>query len=206
VSDPKYPGVILDRDGTLIDIVRHEESGMVSVAFHPNQVRLLTGVVSGLTLLRTAGYRFAIATNQPGPAKGEYSRAAAERTNAALVEQLRAHGIEIDVLESCFHHPSGGPGGDPDLIRNCDCRKPRPGLLLEAMRRGSFDPARTWMIGDTLSDVAAARAAGVRAALVFPNRGRCAVCPHRESDPTAPDLTAVDFEALCRALLHFRST
>src|SRR5262245_38787801 len=98
---------------------------MVSVAFHPNQVRLLPGVVSGLTLLRNAGYRFAIATNQPGPAKGEYSREAAERTNTAVVEQLASHGIEIAVLEACFHHPSGGPGGDPDLIQDCSCRKPK---------------------------------------------------------------------------------
>ncbi len=68
------PGVILDRDGTLIDVVRDDETGTVSVAFHPDQLRLLPGVVEGLKLLAAAGYGFALATNQPGPAKGQISR------------------------------------------------------------------------------------------------------------------------------------
>src|ERR1700758_5197422 len=86
---PLGPGVILDRDGTLIDVVRDEETGTVTVAFHPDQLRLLPGAVEGMRALAAAGYALAIATNQPAPAKGQFSADAVRRTNDALVERLR---------------------------------------------------------------------------------------------------------------------
>ena len=194
------PDVILDRDGTLIDVVRDEETGTVSVAFHPDHLRLLPGVVEGLQALAAAGYGFAIASNQPGPAKGQYSALAVERTNRALGELLAASGIEISVIEVCLHHPIGGPGGDPALVADCACRKPKPGLLLDAMRHAGFDPARTWMLGDSAADVGAARAANVRAALVFPTN-RCEICPLRGGPSVTPDLVAARFDEVAQAIL-----
>ena len=81
---------LLDRDGTLIDVVRDAETGTITTAFHPNQIRVLDGVVDGLRALVDAGYLLAIVTNQPGPAKGHFGRDAVERTNAALVSTLAA--------------------------------------------------------------------------------------------------------------------
>ena len=78
-------GVILDRDGTLIDFYRDAELGVVTPAFHPDHIRLLPGVVEGLTILRDAGYEFAIASNQPHAAKGQLKLDAIDRTNGALV-------------------------------------------------------------------------------------------------------------------------
>jgi D-glycero-D-manno-heptose 1,7-bisphosphate phosphatase len=163
-------------------------------------VRLLPGVVAGLLTLAAAGYGFAIASNQPGPAKGQYSAVAVERTNRALVERLAAAGIEIPVVEVCLHHPEGGPGGDPELIGDCPCRKPKPGLLLNAIARRNFDPARTWMIGDSTADVLAARAAQVRSALVFPTN-RCEICPLRGGPRVKPDLVAARFDELAASIL-----
>jgi len=194
------PGVILDRDGTLIDVFRDDETGTVSVAFHPNQLRLLPGVIEGLKLLAAAGYGFAIASNQPGPAKGQISRAAVERTNHALLDLLSAEGIQITTVEVCMHHPDGGPGGDASLVGPCNCRKPKPGLLLAAMEHAGFDPARTWMIGDSSADVLAARAANVRGALVFATN-RCEICPLRSGPEVRPELVAPRFDDLARAIL-----
>jgi D-glycero-D-manno-heptose 1,7-bisphosphate phosphatase len=194
------PGIILDRDGTLIDVVRDDETGTVSVAFHPDHLRLLPGVVDGLRSLAAAGYGFAIASNQPGPAKGQISKAAVERTNRALLDMLASAGIEIATVEVCMHHPRGGSGGDASLVGECDCRKPKPGLLLAAMQKASFDPARTWMIGDSTADVLAARAANVRAALVFATN-RCELCPLRGGPEVRPELVAPRFDELVRAIL-----
>jgi D-glycero-D-manno-heptose 1,7-bisphosphate phosphatase len=195
------PGVILDRDGTLIDVVRDDETGTVSVAFHPDHLRLLPGVVEGLKLLASAGYAFAIASNQPGPAKGQISKAAVERTNRALLDLLAAEGIEIATVEVCMHHPQGGPGGDASLVGDCECRKPKPGLLLAAMQHAAFDPARTWMIGDSSADVLAARAAKLRGALVFATN-RCELCPLRGGPEVRPELVAPRFDDLARAILN----
>jgi D-glycero-D-manno-heptose 1,7-bisphosphate phosphatase len=195
------PGVILDRDGTLIDVVRDEETGTVHTAFHPNQIRFLPGVIDGLKLLSGAGYGLAIATNQPGPAKGQVSVAAVQRTNEALLHALSAEGIEISTVEVCLHHPAGGPGGDAQWVGECACRKPKPGLLLNAIERAGFDAARTWMIGDSAADAQAARAANVRAALVFA-ANRCEVCPLRGGPVVHADLVAPRFDELARAILQ----
>lgn len=190
----------MDRDGTLIDVFRDDETGTVSVAFHPNQIRLLPGVIEGLKLLAAGGYAFAIASNQPGPAKGQISRAAVERTNRALLDILHAEGIEIATVEVCMHHPEGGPGGDITLLGNCNCRKPKPGLLLAAIEHANFDPARTWMIGDSSADVLAARAANLRGALVFATN-RCEICPLRAGPEIKPELVAARFDELARAII-----
>ena len=191
---------LLDRDGTLIDVVRDEETGTVTTAFHPSQIRLLDGVVEGLRMLVDAGYRLAIATNQPGPAKGHFSRAAVEATNAALVEQLGKVGIPIARVASCMHHPDGGAGGDPSLIGSCGCRKPKPGLLIELMQAFGAPRERTWMIGDSMADVEAARAAGVRVGLLFADN-RCELCPLKSGPRLLPDCHAAKLPELARAIL-----
>lgn len=194
------PGIILDRDGTLIDVVRDEETGVTSVAWSPSQLRLLPGVLDGLQLLKAAGFGFAIATNQPGPAKGQFSVEAVHRTHHALVAALADAGIAVSSVEVCWHHPEGSPHGARELITNCDCRKPKPGLLLRALANGSFDPAQSWMIGDGPTDVEAAQHAKLRSALVFA-QNRCELCPLRNGSPIVPDVVASRFDEVARRIL-----
>jgi D-glycero-D-manno-heptose 1,7-bisphosphate phosphatase len=194
------PGVILDRDGTLIDMVRDEESGTVCPAFHPSHLRFLPGVAEGLQALRDAGFRFCIATNQPGPAKGQYSVEAVTRTNRALLDELGKLGIAIAALEVCVHHPTGGPGGDPKLVRACACRKPFPGMLEQAIRRASLDASRTWMVGDSSADLEAGHAAGVRVGLVY-SLARCELCPLRNGPPGSPEVVGATFDEVARGIL-----
>jgi D-glycero-D-manno-heptose 1,7-bisphosphate phosphatase len=195
-------GALLDRDGTLVDFHRDEELGAVVSAFHPAQLRLLPGVIEGLGALQEAGFVLAIATNQPGAAKGQISRAAIDRTNQALVDALAREGIRIAAVATCLHHPEGGPGGDPGLVRACDCRKPAPGLLLDLCRDLDLDPARSWMIGDSAADVAAARRAGTRSALLLDLR-RCELCPLKDGvAPCSADRVAARLDALARAIVE----
>ncbi len=191
---------ILDRDATLIDVVRDEDTGTLSVAFHPSHLVLLPGVLHGLAALRDAGYLLAIATNQPGPAKGQMSSRAVHATNAALLELLSGHGIVMAHVAVCLHHPDGGPGGDASLVGPCGCRKPKPGMLTATLAALEVDPGRAWMIGDSRDDVAAAHAAGVRAALVFPTN-RCQLCPLRDGPDSAPEVVAPRFDEVVREVL-----
>jgi D-glycero-D-manno-heptose 1,7-bisphosphate phosphatase len=198
------PGIILDRDGTLIDVIRDEETGLVSVAWAPSQLRFLPGVLEGLTRLKAAGYAFAIATNQPGPAKAQFSADAVHRTHHALVAALAEAGIAITSVEVCLHHPLGSPHGPPELITACDCRKPKPGLLLRALQNGSFDPRGTWMIGDSTTDVEAAHQAGLRSALVFA-QNRCELCPLRQGSPIVPDVIGPRLDVVAERILAWPS-
>ncbi len=204
---------ILDRDGTIIDVVRDAETGTITTAFHPNQLRVLDGALEGMKLLVDAGYTLAIASNQPGPAKGHFPKDAVARTNDALVSRLASSGITIAHVAVCMHHPEGGEGGDAALVGPCSCRKPKPGLLFECMTALGADAKETWMIGDSAGDVEAAHAAGVRSALVFP-KNRCEICPLRQGPPEAgkaapslvPTCHAPKLDALVRAMLSFTNT
>lgn len=194
-------GVVLDRDGTLIDFVRDAEIGCVVTAFHPAQIRLLPGVIEGLRALAEAGFALAIATNQPGAAKGQIPREAIERTNVALVAMLRDAGITIAKIEVCLHHPEGGPGGDASLVTACECRKPKGGMMRSICEELGLDPRASWMIGDTMSDVEAGAAAGMRTALIA-DLGRCELCPLKgESAPTGPDLVGPRLDSLARQVV-----
>ena len=196
----KRRGVVLDRDGTLIDFHRDEELGAIVSAFDPRQIRLLPGVVDGLRTLVEAGFVLAIATNQPGAAKGQVSRAAIERTNLALVERLGDLGAPISDVRVCWHHPEGGPGGDPALAFDCDCRKPKPGLLNDLAASLALDPAESFMLGDGLVDVAAGAAAGFRTALLWDAR-RCEFCPLKGGPGVAADLRGPTIAELAPAIV-----
>lgn len=192
---------ILDRDATLIDVVRDEETGALTVAFHPDHIRFLPGAVEGLRALQRAGFAVAIATNQPGPAKGQFSAEAVRRTNDALLDRLRNAGIHVAALEVCMHHPEGGAGGDPTLVRSCDCRKPKPAMLHAVVQRLGADREESWMIGDGVGDIRAGRAAGLKTGLVFAP-DRCELCPLRHGPSSlTPDVAGATIAEIAAAIL-----
>lgn len=198
-------GLILDRDGTLVDVVRDEATGTIRPAMLPSQLRLLPGVITGLRAAEDAGFTLAIATNQPGAALGLCAASDIERTNEALVALLAEHGVTIAAVATCLHHPEGGPGGDSALVRPCDCRKPGPGLLRTLLADLDLDPSRTFVVGDTDGDLQAAPLAGVRCALIH-DAGRCELCPFRGLDSAggtrrAPDVSAATFDAVIALLV-----
>ena len=146
--------VFLDRDGTLI-----EEVGYAS---RPEQIRILGGVARALAQLADAGYKLIVVTNQSGIARGYATEDDLERFHEALDRQLHLLGAAVDAYYACPHLPDPALATRADLAVDCDCRKPKPGLLLRAAEDFRIDLEASWMVGDTWRDVAAGQAAGCR--------------------------------------------
>ncbi|MGW2639075.1 D-glycero-alpha-D-manno-heptose-1,7-bisphosphate 7-phosphatase [Streptomyces sp. NPDC001348] len=152
VEDPVHPpaaparvtAVLFDRDGTLVEDVPYNGD--------PDRVRLLPGAEESVALLRAAGIPTAVVSNQSGVGRGLLTHADVRRVNDRVDALLGGIGTWV----YCPHLPEAG----------CACRKPRPGLVLEAARRLGVDPRTCVVIGDIGADVLAARAAGARAVLV----------------------------------------
>src|SRR5512133_1275159 len=136
--------VFLDKDGTLIDDVPYNVD--------PACMRLLAGVAEGLRCLHSAGYRLIVVSNQSGVARGyfpvEALRAVEMRLRGLLVEA----GVPLDGFYYCPHHPDGT---EPGYAIECECRKPAPGLILQAAFEHGIDLGRSWLAGDILNDLEA---------------------------------------------------
>lgn len=152
--------VFLDRDGVLV-----EDRGVITDAA---SMRLISGVAAALMRLRVAGFLLILASNQTAVARGLVSEAELAAMNARLDELLRgAGGPPLDAHYVCPHHP------EATLERYrvaCECRKPRAGLLTQAAAEHGLDLARSFMVGDRITDVAAGAAAGCRTILVHSGR------------------------------------
>lgn len=154
-AEGKKPAVFLDRDGTI-----NEE---VSYLDRMEKLRLIPGAADAIRRLNAAGFSVVVVTNQSGVARGFFDEAFVLAVNERLRQMLQAEGARIDAVYYCPHHPTEGKG---KYLRACGCRKPAPGLLLAAVSDFGIDPARSYMVGDMLTDVEAGNRAGVRAVLV----------------------------------------
>ena len=149
------PACFLDRDNTLV-----RDDGYVH---RPEDLELLPGVVDGLRLLRNAGWLIFVVTNQAGVAKGHFEISAVDAFHSALKTKLAESGLGVDEIRFCPHHPKGII---PEFTRECEARKPRPGMLDALVKKWNVDRTRSYVLGDQLSDVSAAESAGMRGILV----------------------------------------
>jgi D-glycero-D-manno-heptose 1,7-bisphosphate phosphatase len=147
--------VFLDRDGTI-----NEEVNYLS---RPEQLRLIAGVAEAIKRLKHAGLKVVIITNQAGVARGYFSEPALQQIHLELVKMLRAQEAHIDAIYYCPHHPTAGIGV---YKMDCNCRKPKPGLLERAARELSLDLRQSFVVGDKPADLIAGDAVGCRTILV----------------------------------------
>jgi len=151
----------LDRDGTII-----EDLGYLG---DPAGIRFIPGAIEALQALQRAGYRLILVTNQAGVARGLITEADVRRVNDRLAALLAEGGVRLHEIYYCPHHPEHGP---PEYRRDCDCRKPKPGMIHQAVRDLDLDPARSVVIGDHVTDAVLAQTfPGMRAILVCTGHG-----------------------------------
>jgi D-glycero-D-manno-heptose 1,7-bisphosphate phosphatase len=155
--------VFVDRDGVINELVPDPLSGRPESPLRPGDLRLVPGASAALGRLANAGWRLVGVSNQPAAAKGLVSLEELHAVQARVLELLAAEGVRFDAFRLCLHHPEGVV---PELKGDCQCRKPAPGLLLEAALELDLDLAASWMVGDTDGDVAAGRAAGCHTVLI----------------------------------------
>lgn len=183
-----FPAIFIDRDGVIIenrsDYVRNW-----------SQVSVFTEAVRALADSRLKSHKIVIVTNQSAVGRGFISLETAQEINGRIVQTVRNQGGKIDGAYLCPHDPSEG----------CECRKPRPGLLLRAAGELSLDLKRSWMIGDAWSDIQAGQAAGVRGTIIL-KTGRGA---EQLSLPPPPDtrefLVCNDLSQALEAILGLES-
>jgi D-glycero-D-manno-heptose 1,7-bisphosphate phosphatase len=149
------PAIFLDRDGTLA-----HEVGYVN---HPSRFRLYPWAVDAVRSINQAGLLAVVITNQAGVARGYFPESVIHEVHAAMNAAMASGGARLDGIYYCPHHPDVGP---PPYRLDCDCRKPRPGLLKRAAAELGADLARSYVIGDRHGDLAVAWAVGAKGALV----------------------------------------
>jgi len=189
-SDSALPSAFfIDRDGTI-----NEDSGYIAT---PNELIIYPWVAEAVRLINEAGLKAIVVTNQSGIARGLYTEDELRAIHDRMIGELQREGARIDAIYYCPHHPDYGGNR---YRKECECRKPQPGMLHAAAREQNIDLARSWVIGDKASDINLAASAGARGALVLTGYGSETLA-HQERWPCEPKLVAVDLLEAVKLIL-----
>lgn len=155
----KQKAVFLDRDGTI--------NKYIGFLRDIDDFELIDGVASAIKAINASGYLAIVVTNQPVIARGEVSFEELQEIHNKMETLLGEQGAYVDAIYYCPHHPHKGYEGErPELKIECDCRKPKPGMLLQAAKDFNIDLEHSWMIGDGENDIIAGKNAGCHTALI----------------------------------------
>jgi D-glycero-D-manno-heptose 1,7-bisphosphate phosphatase len=177
----KTPAIFLDRDGTL-----SHEVGYVN---HPSRFRLYPWSVDAVRAVNHAGWLAVLVTNQAGVARGYFPETVLQQVMGGLQDAMAAGGARFDATYVCMHHPTLG---EAPYRQDCDCRKPRPGMLRRAEAELGADLSSSWVVGDRESDLQLAWSVGGRGALVRTGYGRGELEYLAPKWERAPDLVAAN--------------
>ncbi|KAF0245446.1 MAG: D-glycero-D-manno-heptose 1 7-bisphosphate phosphatase [bacterium] len=177
----KNIAVFLDRDGTV-----SEEVGYVN---HLSRYRLFPWTATAIKRLNEAGLKAILVTNQAGVARGYFTEDLIWKVHEKLTSELTNFGAHLAGIYYCPHHPSAGK---PPYRANCECRKPKPGLLYKAAQENEIDLTRSFMVGDKYTDIELAQRIGLKGVMVMTGYGIGEYEYQREAWPQMPDKIATD--------------
>jgi len=191
----KQPAVFIDRDGTI-----SEEVGYVN---HPTRFQLYPYSSTAIKLLNDNGWFAILVTNQAGVARGYFSEDVVKQVHQRLEDELLAESTRLDGIYYCAHHPTVG---EPPYRSDCDCRKPKAGLIKRASSDFDIDLAASWMVGDRYSDIELARNAGVQSCFVLSGYGRGEYEYQRAEWKYHPDLVCDNLLEAVKTIVAERNT
>ncbi len=187
----KRPGLFVDRDGTI-----NEE---VDFLTNPDHLHILPGAVEALRSAMQMGFRIVVTTNQSGVARGLLTEQRLLDIHASLKRRLESEGVILDAIYYCPHHPDYG---EPPYRVDCDCRKPKPGMIRQAERELDIDLSRSFVVGDRMIDIQAGNALGLPSILVLSGYGQAEVELCRNNNVPITHVAA----DLREAVEHIRQT
>lgn len=152
--------VFLDRDGVVV-----ADKGYV---YKRSDFELLVGVPEAIKKLNRANFLVIIVTNQSGVARGYYSEDDLKLFNSYMISKLEKHGAKIDAIYYCPHYKEAKLD---EYRKDCECRKPKPGMLVKAAKEYGIDLNASWVVGDKISDVLAGKAAGCKTLFIGKEKG-----------------------------------
>ncbi len=183
----KNKAVFLDRDGVINEIVYHKEMGIVDSPFTVEQFKLLPDVGKAINRFHDQGFKVILISNQPGIAKDHHDMDVFKKIKEKMKTELAKTGAKLDAEYYCFHHPEAKIEKYKVI---CDCRKPKPGMILQAERDHDIDLSKSWMIGDGINDVQVGQKAGCKTILI--GRMKCDLCKILEDEGAKPDFIAAN--------------
>ncbi len=175
--------VFLDRDGVINTMVYNTEFGLVDSPANPDEFSLMPHVSEAILAFHQMGFVVALISNQPGIAKGKFSPQLLDAITQKMVVGLAEGGAHLDAIYYCKHHPEGKV---LQYRQVCNCRKPKPGMLLKAAQDLEIDLSQSYFIGDGITDVQAGQAAGTKTILIYPS-SKCYLCTELNSRNVHPD-------------------
>ena len=149
------PAVFVDRDGTI-----NEQMGYIN---HVSRFKIIPGVPQAIRMLNRQGFLVLVVSNQSGVARGYYPMDLVETIHHLMVTRIKEKKAVIDGVFFCPHHPAGSV---PEFSRECECRKPKTGLIEQACKSFDIDLTRSFVVGDTCTDIELAHRAGLKGVLV----------------------------------------
>lgn len=182
------PAVFLDRDGTI-----NEEMGYIN---HLSRFRLLPEAAPAIRRLNEAGLPVVVITNQSGAARGYFPPSLVEEVHRLMQELLAQKGARVDAIYACLHAPDAG----------CSCRKPKPGLLLQAAEELGLDLSRSYLVGDRYMDIQTAANAGVQGILVLTGYGLGEHEQFHTTSPAQPVYVAPNLEVAAEYIIKSEKT
>jgi D-glycero-D-manno-heptose 1,7-bisphosphate phosphatase len=153
-------GVFIDRDGTI-----SEEVGYVN---HLSRFKIYPWTAAAIRNLNQGGLKAIVVTNQAGVARGYFAENLIHEVHQKLSHELSRDGARLDAIYYCPHHPSAGK---PPYLQDCNCRKPKPGMVLRATDEFQIDLKKSYVIGDRYGDIELAHNAGTKSILVLSGYG-----------------------------------
>lgn len=189
----RHPAIFLDRDGTI-----NEEAGYIN---HPDRLRLLPRSAEAIRRINASDYLAVVATNQAGVARGYFRESTLQKVHARLRDLLASEGAYLDAIYYCPHHPDVG---EPPYRKDCDCRKPRPGMIEAARGDLAIEVASSFVVGDKHSDIVFAHSMGMPGVLVRTGYGLGELEEWSAGWVEEPDHVATDLYAAVEWILDQR--